>query len=276
MLQYEITMSEKRPESGLSKAEINLAYVRIFTWPAVLVVALVLFYQPITEVLGGEFEIEVFGAKFSGTESSLAEDLQERASSLETTVSEISSDLTKTAALNSFLLKQNDSLDSLVTVFYQQQTVAADPSTPAPAPVVRPSSVDQMQQRSVKQERLQTKSKALILSLHEKVSDAQQSINTSSFEEAKKIESQAWEHFLAKRFQKAVASFDKANATFPGFHSAKEISQLLRKHMNELLSTDLSVQEKRYVVLCKVILENYAWELNEPTVAALNTVINSN
>lgn len=84
---------------------------------------------------------------------------------------------------------------------------------------------------------------------------------SSKMQKAAQMENEAFENLFAKDVAKAITSFEEIEKIYPGFHSAYEISRLLKQEAKNLSDQNSANWKSLY----KSILENYSWKLSPET-----------
>ncbi len=82
---------------------------------------------------------------------------------------------------------------------------------------------------------------------------------TSRAETASNYENTGLQQIQQGKLSEAKLSFEKANETYPGFHSSYEISNLLKKKVEEVNNGADSNLAKKEVI--EAVKKNYSWKL---------------
>lgn len=237
----------------MDKPELTLNFLKILIWPVLIAVVLFSFHAEIEGLLGGEFEMEIFGVKIRGRKNSGVEQLEKKANQLDEALSAAQTKLAEQNTTNRKLREENADLRKAVE---EQNQEIENAKASGIVTAIKPLSVT-----SEKSKELAAESQRLTAAIQADLDRAQDIVGGTKLKTARENESEGFKDLLADRFDDAIRCFEAAYKAYPDYHNVDEIRRLLRRNLNNL--QDPSTRDRTKKEVYGQILGKYKWGMPE-------------
>jgi len=233
-------------------AKLFLEYVRVFIWPLIVLLVVLLFRGQIMEMISsGDFQANVFGVQVKAVNNAVIEELKDREKELKRNIDALNRQLSQQQDYYNELLAQYKSLEALA--HEQAGTQPDDPLASEGQSDQRASLAKATQAR----QNLEARGEALFSAIQTKVDASRRIVTAAEADEAAQTEREAFEALLAGEYQQAATLFQETEQIYPSYHNASEIDRLLDNNLDRLLDPKTSQQARREIF--STILEKYTW-----------------
>ena len=238
----------------MERSELILEYLKLFVWPVLIIVLVLVFRNPIISVLdSGDIEIEILGVKLKGSKANMeqVDDLKKKEATLQENLNILSKDLENLQAIKNRITTENlDLKNRLDNLLIEQQKSGVNVK----------ASREQLSQEVARAKDDAEASNQVYNDAKQRVTQSQMLVNESKFQTAKKYETSGFQNLVSDRFKQSLDDFENAYQAYPEYHNVEEISKLLRKNIKKL--NDPSRRNPAKINIYRQILESYSWGIS--------------
>jgi hypothetical protein len=252
----------------MEKPQLVLEYLKIFIWPIMIIVVILVFKDPIVSVLGsGDIEIELFGVKLKGSRANLAqvEELQTKADELQENLKLVKKDIGKLENIKNGLETENQELKTKLDIFLLEQEKAG--KNVAAKREVLSRAEDRAKEAAAA-------NNALFRDIKQRVAQSQKIVNESKYEKASRHESKGFDNLINDRFRQSLEEFQNAFEAYPEYHNVEEISQLLDNNIADLENDQRRDSAK--IRVYRQIVDKFAWGMPDGIKIAMQKFLTVN
>ncbi len=245
----------------MKRSELILEYLKIFVWPILIIVIVLVFRNPIISVLGsGDIELDILGVKLKGSKANMKqiEDLKKKETMLQENLNILSKDIENLNNIKNRISTENlDLKNRLDNLLLEQQKSGVNVK----------ATREQLSKEVARAKEDAEVSNQVYYDAKQRVTQSQKLVNESKFQTAKKYETTGFQHLVSDRFKNSLEDFENAYKTYPEYHNVEEISKLLRKNIEHL--NDPSRRDPAKISIYRQILENHSWGIPDDVKEAM-------
>jgi hypothetical protein len=235
----------------MKRSELILEYLKLFVWPVLIIVLVLVFRNPIISVLdSGDIELDILGVKLKGSKANMkqVDDLKRKEATLQENLNILSKDIENLHAIKNRITTENlDLKNRLDKLLLEKQKSGIN------VKAIR----EQLSKEVVRAKEDAEASNQVYYDAKQRVAQSQKLVNEPKFQTAKKYETSGFQNLVKDRFKQSLENFENAYKAYPEYHNVEEISKLLRKNIEKL--NDSSRRDPAKINIYRQILESYSW-----------------